>query len=99
MAYAILCEVPGISQADYEQVTRAVNAAGGSPAGCVFHAGGPIEGGVRAVEVWDSREAAEAFYGSDVLRQASEGVPGEVKVLMTWPVVGVDDGSGWRSVS
>ena len=99
MAYAILSEISGLSQADYEHVTGTVNAAGGSPAGCMFHGGGPIEGGMRFIEVWESRETAEAFYGSDLLRQATEGVPSEVRVLMTWPVVGVDDGSGWRRVA
>lgn len=96
MAYAILSEIPDLTQEQYERVVMKVNEAG-SPAGALFHAGGPIEGGYRVVEVWESPAAAEEFYGSELVRRATAGLP-QPKVLMTWPVYGRDDRSGWKQI-
>ncbi len=97
MAFAILSEIPDMSQEQYEMVVRKVNEPG-PPAGGLFHAGGPIEGGYRIVEVWESPEAAEKFYGSELLHRASAGLP-QPKVLMTWPVYGFGDSSGWKPIA
>jgi hypothetical protein len=97
MALAILLEIPGVTREQYEGVAKAVNAAG-PPRGSLFHAGGPIEGGWRIVEMWESREAADAFYASDVLRKATAGLP-QAKVLLTWPVHAADVGQGWKPLS
>ncbi len=98
MALAILAEIPDLTRAQYETVVNKVNETG-SPAGALFHAGGPIEGGYRIVEVWETREAADAFYGSDRYREAAATSPSEPKILMTWPVSGVDTGSGWHQTA
>lgn len=99
MATALLVEIPGVTEEEYEQVTRKVNEAG-SPAGCIFHGGGPFEGGIRLLEVWESPEAAQTFYSSQLLRDATAAAGGaegrEPRVVMTWPVRGIDDGTGWR---
>jgi uncharacterized protein (DUF1330 family) len=52
------------------------------------------------VEVWQTREAAEAFYGSELYRRAVSAaeVATEPEIVMTWAVEGVDDGHGWRAV-
>ena len=70
MALGMLAEIPGLTREQYERVVKKVNESG-SPAGALFHAGGPIEGGYRVVEVWVSREAADEFYGSELLREAT----------------------------
>jgi hypothetical protein len=44
MAVAMLAEIPGLTQEQYETVVTKVNETG-SPAGALFHAGGPIEDG------------------------------------------------------
>ena len=102
MATAFVVEIPGATPEVYEKVTRKVNEAG-SPAGCVFHGGGPFEGGIRLVEVWETSEAAQAFYSSQLLKDATAaaGAPGaeHPRVVMTWPVRGIDDGTGWRAIS
>ena len=98
MALAILAEIPDLTREQYESVVKKVNEAG-SPAGALFHAGGPTEQGYRIVEVWETRESADAFYGSERYREAAVASPAEPKILMTWPVYGADDGSGWRSVA
>ena len=94
MAFAILAEIPDLTRDQYESVVKKVNESG-SPAGARVHAGGPIEGGYRVVEVWETREAADAFHGSALLADAAEASP-PPKILMTWPVYGIDDGAGWR---
>jgi hypothetical protein len=98
MALAMLAEIPDLSREEYERVVRKVNEAG-SPAGALFHAGGPIEGGYRVVEVWATREAADAFYSSERYREATATITTQPKILMTWPVYGADTGSGWRELA
>ncbi|HEX2806196.1 MAG TPA: hypothetical protein VHN80_08500 [Kineosporiaceae bacterium] len=95
MALAMLAEIPDLTREEYELVVRKVNESG-SPAGALFHAGGPIEGGYRVVEVWESREAANTFYGSELYKEATASSPTQPKILMTWAVSGVDRGSGWQ---
>jgi hypothetical protein len=97
VAVAMLAEIPDLTTDQYEMVVKKVSETG-TPAGAVFHAGGPVEGGYRVIEVWESREAAEAFYGSRLLREATATLTTQTRILMTWPVHGVDDGSGWRAV-
>ena len=98
MALAILAEIPDLSREQYELVVKKVNESG-SPAGAIFHAAGPIEHGYRIVEVWETREAADAFYGSELYREAAGTSPTEPKILLTWPIYGVDDSSGWRPIA
>ena len=94
----MLAEIPDLTREQYEMVVTKVSEAG-TPGGALFHAGGPIEGGYRLVEVWESREAAEAFYGSPLFHEATATLTTQAKIMMTWPVYGVDDGSGWREVA
>jgi quinol monooxygenase YgiN len=100
MALAMLAEIPGLTRQQYESVVKAVNQAG-TPAGALFHAGGPSDSGYRVVEVWQTREAAEAFYGSELYRQAvtAAEVRTEPEIVMTWTVEGLDDGHGWRATT
>lgn len=97
MAIAVLGEIPGLTQEQYETVVLTVNQSG-TPAGALFHAGGPVEGGYRIVEVWESQEAADAFYSSALYRQATTMLTAH-PTITTWPVYGLDDGSGWRKIA
>jgi hypothetical protein len=96
MALAMLAHIPGLTQEQYESVVKKVNEAG-TPAGALFHAGGPVESGYRVIEVWQSREAADGFYGSARYRDATAGLTTEPEIVMTWPVHGLDDGRGWHT--
>jgi hypothetical protein len=70
MAIAMLVEIPGLTQEQYEQAAQTVNQAGPTLGGALVHGAGPMEGGgCRVVEVWETREAADAFYSSDLFRQ------------------------------
>ena len=95
MALAMLADIPGLTREQYESVVKTVNRAG-TPAGALFHAGGPVETGYRVIEVWESREAADAFYGSALYRQATATITTQPEIVMTWPVHGLDHGSGWQ---
>jgi uncharacterized protein (DUF1330 family) len=95
MALAMVAEIPTLSREDYERVVTKVNEAG-PPAGALFHAAGPIDGGYRVVEVWASREAADAFYNSPLYQQATAGLDTHPQIVSTWSVHGIDNGSGWR---
>ena len=59
MAIATLAEVPSLTQEQYDDAVREM----GLPApGQIFHLAGPMEGGWRVLEVWESQEAADTFY-------------------------------------
>ena len=76
MAIVQIHELPGMTREQYEQALHALNLAG-PPPGSHLHAGGPMEGGWRIVEVWESAEAASRFYSSDLFQQMvrSTGIP------------------------
>ena len=97
MAIAMLADIPGLTQEQYESVVKAVNQTG-TPAGALVHAGGPVEGGYRVIEVWQSREAADAFYTSDRYQAATATVTSQPTIVMTWPIEGLDTGTGWQPV-
>ncbi len=100
MALAMLAEIPGLTRQQYEAVVTAVSRSGGTPAGALLHAAGPSDSGYRVVEVWETREAAEAFYGSELYRQAvaAAELETEPEIVLTWAVEGLDDGHGWRAL-
>jgi hypothetical protein len=71
-----MVETPGMTREQYDASAREINAAG-PPAGIIVHVAGPVEGGWRIVEVWESQEAIDAFFGSEHLRQVTQalGIP------------------------
>ena len=95
MAIAMLADIPGLTQKQYESVVEKVNETG-TPAGALLHAVGPVEGGYRVIEVWQSREAADAFYTSDGYRAATAAITTQPDIVMTWPIEGLDTGTGWH---
>lgn len=61
MAIAILFEVLGGTQAQYDQVANVVLPDGRLPEGMQSHLASITETGVVVLEVWDSEEAARRF--------------------------------------
>jgi hypothetical protein len=59
MAIGALFEGPGITQATYDAVAARIGEE--PPAGCLYHISGPIEGGWRVIEVWESEDAQRRF--------------------------------------
>ncbi len=81
MAVVVLQEVRGFTQQQYDQALAMME--GKLPPGCLVHTAGPMEGGFRIVDVWES----QAAFAQETLQQMSAAIgltsPPEVQV---WPV-------------
>jgi hypothetical protein len=75
MAFLITHFYEGGTAEQYEAVVDAVHPPGGLPAGQVYHAAGPTDGGWLVVAVWDSKGAFDKFL-SDTLMPALQKVKG-----------------------
>ena len=64
MAIAMMYDVPGVTQQQYDQVTEQLRRRSVTvpTTGQLLHAAGPIDGGWRTVDVWESQEAADRFF-------------------------------------
>ena len=62
MTIAILFDIPGATQQQYDEVTQKLEVAGeGAPPGRLYHVSGPTQVGWRVVDVWESQEQFERF--------------------------------------
>ncbi len=62
MAIGVIFEAPGVTQAQYEQVSKQVTPENKPAPGMLYHAGGPTANGWCVVEVWESQEAMDRFF-------------------------------------
>ena len=62
MAIGLIFNNPGQTQEQYDAAVEQLNLAQSLPEGWIFHAAGPTEDGWRVVEVWESQEAADAYF-------------------------------------
>ena len=85
MAVAFLVEFPGGTQEQYDKVTEMLQLSGKTPPGQIFHVAGPMEGGWRIVDVWESQEAFDNFLQTKLgpALQEAGSLPPQTKV---WPV-------------
>src|SRR5260370_40602158 len=60
MPVATVLEFPGVTQEQYEEIGARLGSFG-PPEGIVYHACGPVEGGWRIMDIWDSKEAFDRF--------------------------------------
>jgi hypothetical protein len=68
MPVAFLFEADGIGQEEYDGLMERLGRGevdAPAPDGFIAHLAGPTDAGWRAVDVWESEEAAGAFYGSE----------------------------------
>ena len=70
MPIAILMELPGVTTDAYDQVTSNMGIEG-APDGAISHACLQTDGGLRIIDVWESREAHDTFV-RDLLRPAMD---------------------------
>lgn len=72
----MLLEWPGETQEQYERLMDLVRLEADPPEGGIFHVGGPMEGGWRVLDIWESEEAFERF-ANERLRSAVDqvGIP------------------------
>jgi hypothetical protein len=77
MAYAIVHHFAGGTSDQYEASIAAVHPSDGSlPAGQIFHAAGPSEGGWTIMAVHDSRESWERFRDGTLIPAMQAGIEG-----------------------
>jgi hypothetical protein len=61
MAIGLLFELEGMTREQYDGMIEASGLADRLPPGQIFHAAGPMEGGWRVVDLWESREQFDSF--------------------------------------
>lgn len=89
MTVAFIFEVDGMTSDQYDglMATMGLSEKGAiGAAGAVAHIAGPMEGGWRVVDVWDTEEAAEAFYASDRFAPVRAAAEGGGMRQTPWPV-------------
>ena len=74
MAIGLLFELPGMTREQYDGMIEQSGLGDRLPEGQLVHVAGPIEGGWRVIDVWESREAYDAF-ARDVLAPMMGGDP------------------------
>jgi hypothetical protein len=62
MALAFLFEIPGVTEVQQDQIMEHLQRGGKTAQGRIFHLDGPMEGGWRILDVWESQEAANTFF-------------------------------------
>jgi hypothetical protein len=97
MTFAFVQTLTGLEDDHYDRIREAVRDAchGRPPEGLVLHAAGPVEGGYRYLDVWES-EAAWTRFHEDVLhpvlaRIGIGGPDGPRVTVVQEPLTGVRD--------
>jgi hypothetical protein len=89
MTVAFIFEVEGMTAEQYDGIMAAMGIAekGAIIAlGAVAHIAGPKDGGWRVIDVWDTEEAANAFYTSDTFAPVRAAAEGGGLTSTPWPV-------------
>lgn len=68
MVYGVLQDMPGVGEAAYRTVERHLGP--DRPPGLISHVAGPVEGGWRIVNVWESEDAYRRFVSERLMRAA-----------------------------
>ena len=88
MAIAVMQDFPGGTQQLYDRINDQVNAqldlGGQTPKGCLFHTAGPIEGGWRILDVWESQDALNTFLAK--LGPIAQSAGGPQPQVTVWPI-------------
>ena len=81
MAYGIVHFFPGGTKEQYDASLAAVHPSGGRlPAGQIFHAAGPSEGGWTIVAVHESQKSWEDFRDNTLMPKMQAGIKGGFEV-------------------
>ena len=60
--YAVCQDMRGATAEDYAKVKAELGGADETAAGLLAHVAGPVEGGFRIIDTWESHAAARAFW-------------------------------------
>jgi hypothetical protein len=66
--FGVVQEMPAVTAADYHLVEQHLGP--DRPAGLIAHVSGPVEGGWRIINVWDSEKDFRQFQSERLLRAA-----------------------------
>jgi len=61
MAVGIRLKLDGGTAEQMDRLNKEINPDGNPPAGLLFHASGPIDGGWGVIDFWESREHFDRF--------------------------------------
>lgn len=61
MAVGLIMDFDDGTLEQYDQITEKMDLGGKAPPGCLFHWCGATDGGMRVVDVWESRETFDKF--------------------------------------
>ena len=76
MAIGMVVEVPGATQAQYDAAIARMGLQENPPEGCLVHMAGPVDGGWRVVDVWESQEHFDRFRDERLAAALeAEGIP------------------------
>ena len=92
MAVAFLFEIPGFTPEQSAAVLQALDLGNNPAEGQIFHLEGPMEGGMRVVDVWESPEAFQAFAQGRLaaaFQKAGATLPADMQPIAVWPVTGI----------
>jgi hypothetical protein len=71
MAFAIVFEVPGATAAQYDEVMKRLDERGGATSR-LYHVAGASDDGWMVVDVWETKEAFEAFLSEHLIPVARQ---------------------------
>ncbi len=72
MAVGLRLKFAGGTQEQYDAIHSHMGIDANPPAGMIFHSAGPIDGGWGVIDVWESREAFDAFTGGRLMPAVGE---------------------------
>jgi hypothetical protein len=70
-----IIDMPGADVSAYDQAFAAIHPGGAWPEGQLEHIAGPVEGGFRVIDVWESREAFDRFEAAILEPLGFAGIP------------------------
>ncbi len=73
MTILMTSDMPGVTQEGYDQMVAALGPLLTATPGFLTHVAGPIDGGFRVTELWESEAAHTEWYTTHV----APGVPGD----------------------
>lgn len=92
MAVAFLIEIPGFTPEQSAAVMQELGLDKNPAAGHIFHLEGPMEGGMRIVDVWETAEAFQAFAHERLgpaFEKVGASLPADMQPTAVWPVTGM----------
>ena len=75
MPVLLTSEMPGLTQEGYDHLAAALLPTLQSTDGFIAHAAGPVDGGFRVTELWESEDAHEAWFAAHVAPTLPSGSP------------------------